>query len=462
MIELIIENKFDKLKEYLKDSKDFQIHKFLLEVLEGNEKIEIDGESFDAVKFQEEFLEGLRIYLTLQKSNLNDFQFKAYSSVLVELTFKMCGFIRLMADKAMENGVYLSDLEDVYKVNPVIRQELQVFIDVLKSKNESNSVANVAAGKAQVTNSIQNLLEKFEIGEDMLQFAESYEKVGQIEFAADIYKGIINDFECDSVKFSSGIFPEISHIDTRSQKEIDVFEKAKLNLVRIIGENVQNEAPNIEDNDKNNNKYLNDKRINDRLYQEIYDSSVLLLKSEKDASLGLLDALSYFSKVSTNEDLNDVTDIYIYEESFSKSDDQIKNTFLHAITALITDDYKVDNFKYLEEIILKDKTRYGEGALRFILNIGRYKEKFKSDILNFLDKNLASLSKNQTSILAYFLVELYVSDYNVVNLLNKINKKEGVSLPTVPQKKLNPIVEEKTIVTQTKSFEMATPWWKFW
>ena len=41
MIQLIKENKFEELKERLKNSDDFQIHKFLLEVLENN-KIEID------------------------------------------------------------------------------------------------------------------------------------------------------------------------------------------------------------------------------------------------------------------------------------------------------------------------------------------------------------------------------------------------------------------------------------
>ena len=459
MIELIRENKFDELKEYLKDSKDFQMHKFLLEVLEGNEKIEIDGESFDAAKFQEEFLEGLKIYLVLEKSNINEFQLKEYSTVLVELTFKMCGFIRLMADKTMENGVYLSEVEDVYKVNPVIREELQVFIDVLKSKNESNSVANVAAGKAQVTNSIQNLLEKYEIGEDMLQFAESYEKVGQVEYATKIYQGIMNDFECESLKFSSGIFPEISHIDTRSQEEINVFEKAKLNLEKLTKKDSQNKGTHSE-----TEKYLGSKKINSRLYQEIYESSVMLLRSEKDNKfrMQMLDAFSHMAKIRENENLNDVSDVYIYEQLFSKNDDELKSTMLHAITSLITEDYKMENFKYLEEIILNDKTEYGEGALDFILNIGRYKENFKSNILNFLDKNLLSLSNNQINILAYFLVELYVSDYSIVNLIEKINKKEGVSLPTAPKENLNPIVEEKPIVAQVKSFEMATPWWKFW
>jgi hypothetical protein len=236
MIQLIKDNKFEELKEYLKISSDFQIHKFLLEVLEKN-KIEIDGESFSAKKYQEEFIEGLEIYLALEKSNINELQLKEYSNILVELAFKMCGFIQLMANTAMNKGAYLSDMEELYKVRPEIREKLQVFIDILKHRGDQDkAIANIAAAKAQVSNSIENLLEKFEIGEDMLQFAQSYVQIGQTQLATKIYQGIMNDFECESVRNSSGLFPEISQIETRPKEEIAIFEKAKINLEKLTGE----------------------------------------------------------------------------------------------------------------------------------------------------------------------------------------------------------------------------------
>jgi hypothetical protein len=151
MIQLIKENKFEEQKQSLKNSSDFQIHKFLLEVLENN-KIEIDSESFSAKKFQEEFIEGLEIYSVLEKSNIDELQLKAYSNILVELAFKMSGFIQLMANTAMNKGVYLSDMGETYKLKPEIREKLQSFIDVLKKReDEDKAIANIAAAKAQVS-----------------------------------------------------------------------------------------------------------------------------------------------------------------------------------------------------------------------------------------------------------------------------------------------------------------------
>ncbi|MNY09759.1 hypothetical protein D3C86_1426950 [compost metagenome] len=139
----------------------------------------------------------------------------------------------------MNKGVYLSDIEELYKVKPEIREKLQTFIDILTKRNdEYKAIANIAAAKAQVSNSIGNLLEKFEIGEDMLQFAQSYEQVGQTQLATKIYQGIMNDFECESVKNSSGLFTEISQIDTRPKEEIEIFEKAKVNFEILTGEKV--------------------------------------------------------------------------------------------------------------------------------------------------------------------------------------------------------------------------------
>lgn len=239
MIQLIKENKFEELKEQLKRRKnEFRIHDFLLDVL-SNKNVEMDGESFDARRYQEEFLEGLTIFLALEKSNINELLFKKYSKILVELAFKMGGFIQLMAHVSMNQGVSLSDVEGAYKVNPEIRERLQSFINILKRNNESKAIANVAAAKAQVSNSIGYLLERHQVGKDMLQFAKSYEDVGQIEMATKIYKGIVNDFECDSVRLSSELFPEIFQVDDRLESEIEIYEVAKSNFERLIRQKLQ-------------------------------------------------------------------------------------------------------------------------------------------------------------------------------------------------------------------------------
>lgn len=237
MIELIKQNKFEELKQKLSDSESsFDIHKFLADVLNGK-KVEIDGESFNAEKYQEEYFEGLDVYKALNNSDLDKDKFQEYSNILVQLAFKTGGFTRLMADTAMRNGVHLSDI-DTYKVHSDLRAKFQEFIDLLKEKNDIKSIANVSASKAQITTSIGNLLKKEDIGIDMIQFADSYVDVGQTQQAIQIYKGIMNDFESESVRNSSGLFPEISQVDTRPKAEIEIFEKAKEQYERLSGEKI--------------------------------------------------------------------------------------------------------------------------------------------------------------------------------------------------------------------------------
>ncbi|WP_264558945.1 hypothetical protein [Flavobacterium sp. N2270] len=239
MTNLITENKFEELKEVLANLTDFQIHTYLLDIL-NNKTVEIDSESFSAKRYQEEFLEGLTIFEALKKSNIDKIQLNNFSNILVELAFKMGGFIQLMSQTAMNKGVYLSDIEELYKLNPSIRQRVQDFIEQLKTtENQEKSIANLSATKAQISNSIGNLLEKFEIGQDMIQFAQSYEKVEQTEMATRIYQGIMNDFESDSVKSSSGLFPEISYVDDRPDEEIKIFETAKKGFERLTGQIVE-------------------------------------------------------------------------------------------------------------------------------------------------------------------------------------------------------------------------------
>lgn len=254
---LIQENRFEELKQKLNNpDSELKIHQLVFRIL-NNEHIEDDNNFIEASRYQEEFLEGLELYKAFYKSAMPEAQFKEYTFVLVHLVYKMGEFIKLLANTAMNKGVYLADFENIYKVNPEIRNELQLFITLLKDKNEIKAIANVAAAKAQISNSIPSLLKKHEIGEDMLQFAQSYEAVGQTEVAVKIYSGIMNDFECESIRLSSGLFPEISQFDTRSKEEIAVFEKAKYHYENLTEENIP-DIPKVKIDNDNNAKEIFD------------------------------------------------------------------------------------------------------------------------------------------------------------------------------------------------------------
>ncbi|WP_299768175.1 hypothetical protein [uncultured Dokdonia sp.] len=286
MIELIQQNKFQELKEKIETAENsFQIHKFLGDVL-NQTKVEIDGESFNAQKFQEEFFEGLEIFKALNMSNIPKNDFKEYSNILVQLAFKTGGFTKLMANTAMKNGVFLSDISDTYKVHPELRERFQEFINLLKEKNDVKSLANVAAAKAQITTSIGNLLEKKDIGIDMLQFADSYANVGQSEQAIQIYKGILNDFESESVKNSSGLFPEISQVDTRPEAEIEIFEKAKTQYEKLSGEKL----PEVKRVHVNKNEQAK------KLMQEVHKKEQEIRNEQVNKKAGFFDKLKNIFK----------------------------------------------------------------------------------------------------------------------------------------------------------------------
>jgi hypothetical protein len=238
MKDLIENNQFEALKEQLQsEGSDFKIHTVLAKVLDDR-SVADEEYGFEADLYQEEFLEGLDLYRALVKSAIPNNQLREYTLALSFVAHKMGAFIRHLAGVTMRKGLYLSQVESAYKVNPALRTALQEFIDLLKTKNEKGAIANVSATKAQISTSISNLLEKHEIGRDMLQFAKAYEDVGETAQAANMYKGIMNDFECESLKLSSGVFPEIKQVDTRSAEEIEIFEIARGRYETLTGEKV--------------------------------------------------------------------------------------------------------------------------------------------------------------------------------------------------------------------------------
>ena len=135
----------------------------------------------------------------IYRSTIDKSQLDSFKNVLVRLAFKMSEFIMLMANQAMRNGAHLSELSNLYEVKLEIRGKLQEFIDVLQTESgELKAVTNLSAAKAKISNSIGNILHKYEIGEDMLQFAKSYMNIGEIEMATQLFRGIMNDFEASN------------------------------------------------------------------------------------------------------------------------------------------------------------------------------------------------------------------------------------------------------------------------
>jgi hypothetical protein len=255
----------------------------------------------------------------------------------------------------------------------------------------------------------------------MLQFAQSYVQIGQIQFAIKIYQGIMNDFECESVKLSGGLFPEISQIDIRPKEEKEIFEKAKVNLEMLTG-------AEGEEDFNNKKKDFELEKINSALYDKIVTSSALLLKKEYDKNTNVISAIDCLTEIVENENLNEISKIYIYEQGYSESEEKLKNTILHAITTIIGFEYRDEHFQYLENIIMTDREEKGPIALDYILKLGRFHEKFKDRVFGFVEENLLAFSKKQLSITAWYLVNLYPAEQRVHSIINAIENKAGITI----------------------------------
>ncbi|SDJ97431.1 hypothetical protein SAMN04487898_105189 [Pedobacter sp. ok626] len=223
-------------------SKEIRIGKFFSEILKGNP---IDNVVFSKYVYQEEFFEGLKLYKKHEHSATED-QLAKFVNILTVLADEMANFIHSLAKNAMDAGFHLSNFDHQYKFNPEIRKQLQQLIDLLKAKKRKAAnidIANLCSAKAKISTSIPNLLKKEEIGEDMLQLAKSFEKVDSDAVAIKLYESIMNDFQAESSRLSSGLFPEISYIDSRPKREIEIFEMANASHKKLTAQNSIENTP---------------------------------------------------------------------------------------------------------------------------------------------------------------------------------------------------------------------------
>lgn len=194
--------------------------------------------------------------------------------------------------------------------------------------------------------------------------------------------------------------------------------------------------------------------INNELYERMKKSSELLLKRQYDKNVNIISSIDFFNRVIEKENLNDLTDIYLYEGCYSNTPRELQQVMLHAISTIVAFEYKTENINYLQEIIQTDKEFRGEVALEYYLKIGKYHEKFKELVLTFIDKNLADFSNNQQNQTIGFLREFYPKEERV----DEIIKKSGIDEVVISY-------GTKTNNDKTKSqkpIKIKKPWWKIW
>lgn len=160
-----------------------------------------------------------------------------FSTILVFLGYKTGEFIHLLSNTAMSKGVYLSEIS-TFKIDSHLRNSMQEFYDSMDD-NYLVPKTNIAVAKTRISQAIFNEISKSEFGSDMLQMGVSYAKIGETQMAMNIYQGVMNDFETESVKVSNELFPKISQVDNRSEDNIKIYKKAKELLEKITNTKIE-------------------------------------------------------------------------------------------------------------------------------------------------------------------------------------------------------------------------------
>lgn len=170
----------------------------------------------------EDFFETIRVYVFLRDSSWPNDKKEKYLNISKNILLKISLYIR-------------NNLFEEIRFDPNLRENIQHFIECVEQQDK----ADLSAIKAQLSGSLLQLgwIEKETYGIDMLQYAESYENVGLESKSINIYKALINDFESQSRKLSSGLFPEIQHIDEPTKEELEIINKAKESLNRLLRNN---------------------------------------------------------------------------------------------------------------------------------------------------------------------------------------------------------------------------------
>jgi hypothetical protein len=202
--------------------------------------------------------------------------------------------------------------------------------------------------------------------------------------------------------------------------------------------------------------------LNKEIHEKIINSSKIFLQRESDNNISLLPALEWIEEIQ-KDNLNDVTEIYIFEEGFGNTETKLKNTIVHLITSTIACNYTEDNLSYLKNIILIEDNKKSDIALDYFLKIGAYQKNFSNEVLNFIDENYNTFTKNKLNTSAFYLASVYRKNERNMDLFNAINELHSQKYPSQKNENSNnSIKKEQTNLKYSVKISQKKPWWKIW
>ncbi|PJJ64388.1 hypothetical protein [Chryseobacterium geocarposphaerae] len=195
--------------------------------------------------------------------------------------------------------------------------------------------------------------------------------------------------------------------------------------------------------------------INNEVYDEILKSAKFFLQKRKNniVSEEIVTALERMEEASRIPNLNEITDIYLFESEFGLNSRELSEEFLYIILIMIAQHYKDEQMHYLEEIILTDGKFRGSNALQFYLKIGTSHKEKREYVLNFIESNIDKFPESHKNMVAMFIKGFLQGDRHAKTIFDKLNIT-------------NPEVHFRNPPTQTqrkpKPAKVYPKWWEFW
>ncbi|SHL39874.1 hypothetical protein [Chryseobacterium polytrichastri] len=196
-------------------------------------------------------------------------------------------------------------------------------------------------------------------------------------------------------------------------------------------------------------------KINNEVYDKILESAKFFLKKRQTnlVSDEIITALDRMEDASKTPNLNDITDIYLFESEFGLNPRDLTEEFLYITLIMISNHYEDKQMQYIENIILSDSKFRGSNALQFYLKIGTSHKEKREYILSFIENNIDQFPDGHKNMVAMFIKTFLQGDKRAKVIFDKLN----ISNPEFHFKN-----KPTTTHNKPKPLKTYPKWWEFW
>lgn len=204
--------------------------------------------------------------------------------------------------------------------------------------------------------------------------------------------------------------------------------------------------------------------VNKSLYEDICNASVIFEKTDDSATKK--EIIEKLRERFKDSDLNQVTDIFIYCQSFLSSNEN-RLPMPSMLCIAIGKSFTKGNLYYTASKVYSNDEVEGDCALFFLVYLAMH-EHHTSYVLNFIKENFKGFSQNKKTECVFQLKEVLPDNETAIQIIKDSGITEyklifgtnidSTSKPITFQKQKNKN-SSKTNIQEPKS---NLPWWKFW